>query len=243
MTDTKIFGHRGAAGTSPENTMESFIEAKNMGADGIELDVQMTKDDVLVVIHDEKVDRTTNGSGWVKNFTYEELRQLDASYKFNKEYGFCAIPTLENVFTWAASVPNFFINVELKNGLVQYKNLEEKVLNLVNQYNLKDRVILSSFNHYSMVKCRKLDSEIEIALLFMEGIYEPWDYAKRLKANSIHPYHPVATTELISKSNSNDIKVRPFTVNDEKLMKKFSDDGCSGIFTDYPEKAVSLLRL
>lgn len=238
---TEIFGHRGSAGTHPENTMISFKEAARVGADGIELDVQMTKDGELVIIHDETVNRTTNGKGWVKDFTLEEIKKLDASYKFKDKYGFCEIPTLKDVFDWAR-LNNILINVELKNGLVQYKMLEEKTISLIKEYKFEKRVILSSFNHYGMVKCRQLSPTIEIALLFMEGIYEPWDYAKRLHANSIHPYHPVAKKEIVMESQKNGIKVRPFTVNDEKQMKKFASYPCAGIITDYPEKAIQLLK-
>ncbi|MFT4415650.1 glycerophosphodiester phosphodiesterase [Fredinandcohnia humi] len=239
--ETKIFGHRGAAGSHPENTMISFKEAERVGADGIELDIQMTKDGVIVVIHDETVNRTTDGKGWIKDLTYKELKKLDASFKFKEQYGFCSIPTLEEVLQWA-SKNNLLVNVELKTGLVTYKGIEEKTIEMIHKYGLEDRVILSSFNHYSMVKCRQLSSSIEIALLFMEGLYEPWDYAKRVGANSIHPYHHVVQKEFIEESQRNGISVRPFTVNDEKKMKQLIDYKCAAIITDFPEKAVKLVK-
>src|SRR5690606_13497530 len=126
--------------------------------------------------------------GWVKDFTLEKIKKLDASSKFKGKYGFCEIPTLEEVFEWAKT-NRLHINVELKNGLIPYKNLEEKTLELIKKYRLEERVVLSSFNHYSMVKCRELNPKIEIALLYMEGIYKPWEYARLLRANGIHPYH------------------------------------------------------
>src|SRR5690606_26780882 len=108
---------------------------------GIELDVQMTKDHKLVVIHDETVNRTTDGRGWVKDFTLEKIKKLDASSKFKGKYGFCEIPTLEEVFEWAKT-NRLHINVELKNGLIPYKNLEEKTLELIKKYRLEERVVL-----------------------------------------------------------------------------------------------------
>ncbi|MFS0863410.1 glycerophosphodiester phosphodiesterase [Fredinandcohnia sp. 179-A 10B2 NHS] len=239
--ETKIFGHRGSAGTHPENTMISFKEAARVGADGIELDVQMTKDGVLVVIHDETVNRTTNGKGWVKDFLFKDLKKLDASHKFKEKVGFCGIPTLEEVFDWV-STQKIKVNVELKTGLVPYKGIEEKTVDMIRNFKLDDRIILSSFNHYSMVTCRQLTSSIDIAILFMEGIYEPWVYAKRIGANSLHPYHPVAKKEMIEEAQKNGFPVRPFTVNDEKKLLQFAENGVSALITDFPERAVRLLK-
>src|SRR5690606_2543110 len=243
MTKTEIFGHRGAAGTHPENTMISFKEAARVGADGIELDIQTTKDGVIVVIHDETVKRTTNGKdkGWVKDYTLKQIKQMDASYKFKEQYGTCEIPTLEEVFEWAKK-NQLLLNVEFKTGLVSYKGIEEKTLKMIDDYGLEKRIVLSRFNHYSLVKCRQLSSTIDLAVLYMEGLYEPWDCAKRLKTNGIHPYHKTINQEIVSGSIQNGIAVRPFTVNDENKMKKLIDFGCSAIITDFPEKAISLKK-
>ena len=238
---TKIIGHRGSAGTSPENTMKSFEEAEKAGADGIELDVQMTKDGVLVVIHDEKVDRTTKGKGWVKDFTFQSIRKLDASYKFSEKGSFSQIPSLTEVFKWAKT-NSMLLNVELKNGLIDYKDLEEKVINMVYSHHLEQRVILSSFNHYSIVKCHEIAPEIETAVLFMEGLYEPWAYARQLGAKAIHPYHPVAKAKIIKQSQAEGIAVRPFTVNEQKMMKQLINEQTDAFITDYPGKAVSLMN-
>lgn len=237
---TKIFGHRGAAGTHPENTLISFQYAEKVGANGIELDVQMTKDGTIVIIHDEKVDRTTNGKGWVKDFTYKELRKLDASYKFKKKFGTCEIPSLHELFEWTTNYPNLLINIEFKNGMIPYHGMEEEVIKMAENYRLQNRVLFSSFNHYSLVKCKKLAPHIETAALFMEGLYQPWEYAKQIGASAIHPYYPVAIPEIIAHSQTANIAVRPFTVNNEKKMAELIEQNCDGIITDYPEKAVKL---
>ncbi|WP_010284541.1 glycerophosphodiester phosphodiesterase [Bacillus timonensis] len=240
---TKIFGHRGSAGTHPENTMISFKEAARVGAEGIELDIQMTKDGAIVVIHDETVKRTTNGKekGWVKDYTLKQIKKMDVSYKFKEKYGNCEIPTLEEVFDWAKS-NQMLINVEFKTGLVSYKGIEEKTIKMITDYGLEDRIVISSFNHYSLLKCRQLSSTIELAILYMEGLYKPWDYAKRLEVNGIHPYHQTINKEIVEESKRNDIVVRPFTINDEKKMKQLIDFGCTAIITDYPKKAVAIRK-
>lgn len=237
---TLIFGHRGSAGTYPENTMLSFLAAYQAGADGIELDVQMTKDGELVVIHDETVDRTTNGSGFVKDLMLSEILELDASFTFSDYGGKVKIPTLEEVLTWASTLPSFLINLELKNGIVDYPMIEEKTIEMVGKYGLQERTILSSFNHYSLVKCRELSNEIETAILYMEGLYEPWKYAKRVGAMGLHPHYYAVNQAIIKHSTSCQVAVRPFTVNDEGVMFSLIENGCTAFFTDFPEKAIKL---
>ncbi|WP_338022845.1 glycerophosphodiester phosphodiesterase family protein [Bacillus weihaiensis] len=111
---TKIIGHRGFAGKYPENTMVSFEAAVDAGADGIELDVQMTKDGEIVVIHDETVDRTTDGNGYVKNFSLEDISLLDASFTYKQFTGMVKVPTLKEVLEWGRTFPTLILNIELK---------------------------------------------------------------------------------------------------------------------------------
>ncbi|WP_290369680.1 glycerophosphodiester phosphodiesterase family protein, partial [Peribacillus simplex] len=144
---TLIFAHRGSAGTHPENTMSAFKEAARVGADGIETDVQLSKDGEVVIIHDEKLDRTTNASGYVKDRTLMELKTLNASATHKGKLGKEKIPTLEELFIWLYD-NQLFCNIELKNTLFLYPGLEEKVIRLIRTYEMEERVILSSFNHY-----------------------------------------------------------------------------------------------
>ena len=154
---TKVWAHRGASGYAPENTLDAFQKAVEMGADGIELDVQMTKDGELVVIHDETIDRVSNGKGWVKDYTYEELKK----FNFNKthlEYTKEEIPTLEQVYLLIKPT-NLTINVEIKTGIVFYPGIEGRVLELTERLGMKERVIYSSFNHYTIRKIKESDSQ------------------------------------------------------------------------------------
>ena len=121
----KVYAHRGYSGKYPENTMLAFRKAAETGCDGIELDVQLTKDGKIVVIHDETVDRTTTGTGRVKDYTYEELIKLDAAKLFGGKYGFCPIPSFEEYCQWAAG-QDLVTNIEIKTGVYYYEGLEEK---------------------------------------------------------------------------------------------------------------------
>ncbi|MGR3764961.1 glycerophosphodiester phosphodiesterase [Rossellomorea sp. NS-SX7] len=237
---TLIFAHRGSAGTHPENTMDAFLEAERVGADGIELDVQLTKDGEIVVIHDETVDRTTNGKGYIKDYHLRDLRKLHANYTFKKKFFHKQkIPTLDEVFDWMND-NSLICNIELKNSIMDYQGLEEKVIQMIDRYNYSNRVIISSFNHYSIVACRRIDPSIEIAPLYSTGLYMPWVYARSLGAKAIHPNQKVASDEIIAESIKNGIAVRPYTVNKVHQLTRLFNIGCSAIVTDYPEKAIKM---
>lgn len=235
---TQIFAHRGYSALYPENTMLAFLEAGKTDCDGIELDAQLTKDGEVVVIHDEKVDRTTSGSGFVKDFTYKELRTLNANKTGLKKE---PIPSLIEVLEWMKT-NKLICNIELKNSILPYDGMEEKVIGLIRDYGLSRRIILSSFNHYSIVHCYRHAPEIETAPLYSEGLYMPWIYAQSIRAGGIHPKHIAATDEIVRLSEQHGIAVRPYTVNKESDMQRLYKAGCSAIITDDPIKALRIRK-
>ncbi|UAC47998.1 glycerophosphodiester phosphodiesterase [Bacillus aquiflavi] len=242
MIETLIFAHRGSKGTHPENTSAAFKEAVRLGVDGIELDVHLTKDNELVVIHDETVDRTTNGSGYVKEMTLAEIKSLDAGSWFSSKFESETIPTLSEVLELLKDTKKI-LNIEIKNDLVHYEGIEAKVLAEIEKYSYKDRIIVSSFNHQSIAKIKKQDKEIETALLTMIELDDPVQYANKLGAAAIHVYEPVAFSNMTKNVMENNLPVRTFTINDEKKMKQLISNGISAIMTDYPEKAMAIRDL
>lgn len=238
---TMIFAHRGYSASYPENTMKAFKEAEKTGCDGIELDVQLTKDGEVIVIHDEKVDRTTNGSGYVKDFTFKDIRNLDASYQHKMLFKKEPIPSLKEVLEWLQT-NQLHCNIELKNGIIPYEGMEEAVISLIREYGMSNRVILSSFNHYSVVYCYRIAPDIETAPLLAEGLYMPWVYAQSIRAKAIHPKHLAAPNELITSAMENGIAVRPYTVNKESDMKRLFDVGCTAFITDDPARALRVKK-
>lgn len=235
---TQIFAHRGYSAAYAENTMSAFLAAEKAGADGLELDTQLTKDGEIVVIHDEKVDRTTSGNGFVKDFSFKEIRKLNANKKgIRKE----PIPALAEVLEWLKT-NNLVCNIEFKNGLIPYEGMEEKVIELIHMYDLTDRIIISSFNHYSIVYSYQLAPEIETAPLFIEGIYMPWIYSQSIHAKGIHPKHSAVSDYIIKTTMENGIAVRPYTVNREKDIRRLFNVNCSAIITDDPVKALRIRK-
>ncbi|WNB93624.1 glycerophosphodiester phosphodiesterase [Bacillus sp. NEB1478] len=238
---TYIFAHRGSNKDCPENTMAAFKKAYEDGADGIELDVQLSKDGIPVIIHDEKIDRTTNKNGKVADFTYEELLEIDAGSWFSKSFSNEHIPSLEMFLQWIAPLP-LLLNVELKNNEIEYKGLEEKTLELLRYYGMEKRTVISSFNHYSLLKIRKLNPYIETAPLYSAGIYEPWEYVRVVCSQSAHPHYKSLQPYIMEGFKRNNIPVRPYTVNQKKWMHYFFKWGAQAIITDYPLIARSVLH-
>lgn len=238
---TLIFAHRGYSAKHPENTMKAFKEAEKAGADGIELDVQFTKDGEIVVIHDETVDRTTNGKGAVKDFTFVELQKLDASYKSKSLLKKESIPSLREVFRWLQT-NQLICNVEIKSNVETFMKIEQSVIAMIREYGLSERIILSSFNHYSLVYCYRLAPDIEIAPLYAEGLYMPWVYAESIRAKGMHPNYKVAPNEIIKGALDYGIEVRPYTVNKEKEMRRLFEIGCTAFITDDPITALNIRK-
>lgn len=234
---TLNIAHRGFSAYYPENTMLAFTKAKEEGfCHGIELDVQLTKDNIPVIIHDENLDRTTDGHGLIKDFTYKSLRTLDAG-KGEK------IPSLEE-FLEFCKAEKLLINLELKNSIIDYKDIEEKVLALIYKYNLASSTIISSFNHYSMVKIKKLDKNIKTGLLYDACIFKAEEYCLKCSADALHPfYFSLFKDNVVENIHNNGILLNPYTVNSENNMKKLIDLKVNGIITNYPDKLNKLLNI
>ncbi|MGG1313225.1 glycerophosphodiester phosphodiesterase [Cohnella laeviribosi] len=233
--------HRGASGHAPENTMAAFERCIELGATAIETDVQMTSDGSLVLIHDESLARTAGSPKLVKDVTLEELRRLDAGSWFDPAFRGERVPTLRELLELVKPY-SLLLNLELKNGVVPYPGLEEAVVEEVRRFGMSDRVILSSFNHYSLVKCKRLAPEVRTGILYMEGLYEPWDYASRIGAEALHAYHYAVLPEWVAQAAERGIAYHPFTVNEPAEMRRLLAAGVSGIITDYPDRLAELLK-
>ena len=241
MKEIQIFAHRGSKKTHPENTMLAFIEAERVKADGIEFDVQLSSDGEIVIIHDETLSRTTTLTGYVKNYTAEELKKADAGILFSKQFIGERIPFLREVFEWATE-NDLVMNIEFKTDKFPYEGIEQKVIDLIHEFRFENRIILSSFNHQSLEIAKKLAPEIERALLF-KGL--PIDIEKILEEkgeSGIHPKRKTVTKKLIKSAQKLGYKIRPWTANRRKEILLLADLGVDAFFTDCPEKAVKLLR-
>ena len=234
-----IWGHRGASGHAPENTLPAFQMAADMGADGVELDVQLTRDGVLAVCHDETIDRTSSGAGWLKDFTFDELRSLDFS-NGNAAYEGVKIPAMEEVFDLLAPT-GLTINIELKTGIVFYENIEEKILELAARKNWEDRVIYSSFNHYTVRRIKELNPAAKVRLLYADGPIDMPGYGHRLEADALHPaFYNLQYPNYMEDCRRYGLDVNVWTVNSAADLMKCREYGVNAVITNYPAKAREL---
>jgi glycerophosphoryl diester phosphodiesterase len=242
MNRTLNIAHRGFSGIYPENTMLSFEKAVEAQCDGIENDVQLTKDGIAVICHDELVDRTTDGRGLISEYTYRDLCKLDAGIKWGKRYKGMRIPTLDEFMDYVKD-KDLFINIELKTGIIPYKGIEELVIGKIHQYKLQDKVILSSFNHYSMVLCKQIDSGIRTGLLYEALLYHPEKYAEYVGADALHPsFYSVLDEHVAGDIKKKGFSINTYTVNEERYMKRLIELGIDGIITNYPDKLKKVLQ-
>jgi glycerophosphoryl diester phosphodiesterase len=240
MHDVYILGHRGASGTAPENTKAAFNQALQVGADGVELDVHLTKDKKLVVIHDERVDRTTDGIGYIKDLTLKEIKKLDAGSYFSPKYAGERILTLEEGLELTQS--SNLINIEIKNIIIKYKYIEREVVNIIKKMNLESKVICSSFNHYSIALIKQLSPDIKTGLLYVSTLYQPWAYAESIGADAIHPQYYSVSSEIVNACHKNNIRVNVWSVDDKSAIKQMISNQVDTIITNYPEIALKILE-
>lgn len=239
---TKIIAHRGASKLAPENTMYAFELAYNLGAEGIETDVQLTKDNIPVLIHDETVRRTTNSSGYVKDFTFEEISELDAGSWFSTDFRGARIIRLEDFLTWIKP-KDLYVNIELKNNKIDYSNLEQIVYNQLKGHRLLERTTLSTFNPNSVKRLANYQDEVEIAFLTSKRSDNLVEYAKSLGANALHIKYRLVNPLLINQAHEQNMPVRVYTVNKYPHMMHCFEKGCDGIFTDVPYKALTFRKV
>jgi len=230
---TKNFAHRGFSARYPENTMLAFRKAIEAGCDGIELDVHLSRDGYLAVIHDENVRRTTNGAGLVKDMTLDDLRRLDAGSNER-------IPTLEEYFDMVETL-SVITNIELKNNSIWYQGMEEKLVETVRRRHMEDRVIFSSFNHYSILKCKALAPEIRCGFLYNCWIINAGAYAREHGVECVHPEHHSLTADILAEMRENNIAVNTWTVNDREDMERLLRLNVDSIITNEPALLAGVL--
>ncbi|HYK63789.1 MAG TPA: glycerophosphodiester phosphodiesterase family protein [Patescibacteria group bacterium] len=228
--------HRGASGTFPENTLSAFRAAIAAGADMCELDVQLTRDGAVVVIHDETVERTTDGKGEVAELTLADLKRLDASAKFKGgAIKGERIPTLDEVF--AVTSGNCSLNIELKAG-----GVEHQVAQIMNARNSFAESIVSSFDWESLRKIQQIDPRVRIGLLTDDKPVDLMMNAVAMRAYAINPHFDIVTADLCTAAHERGFKVFTWTVDKESTLRALIEVGVDGIMTNYPERLRDILR-
>lgn len=237
--------HRGASGYAPEHTLVSYDMGEKMHGDYIEIDLQMTKDGQLIAMHDEKVDRTTDGTGSVKDYTLDQIKQFDAGSWFNEtylqyakpEYEGLKVPSLEEVFQKFGKNASYYI--ETKSPDI-YPGMEKELLRLVDEYKInKDKLLVQSFSPDSLKIMHKLDPSVQLVQLISYRSYATVTDAEiaevKKYAMGVGPNHTYLNEEYIQKIVGSGLEIHPYTVNDKERMKQLIDWGVTGMFTNFPD--------
>lgn len=238
----QIFAHRGFSGYYPENTMLAFQKvAEETVADGIELDIQLTKDGEIVIMHDEMLDRTTNGSGWLKDHTLEELKMLSVGVNVKGFFPCQTIPTLREYFTWLKTT-KLITNIELKTSYFEYEGIEEKLIAMVKEFGLEDQIWYSSFNHYTVARIKKLMPEAKCGLLTDTWLMNIGEYAASQGAASVNARTYFCAKEGVAADlHAHNIALQAWTPNDAEMMQELVDAGVDVLITNYPDIAAKVL--
>ena len=236
-------GHRGFSGAYPENTMLAFEKACQVeGCDGIETDVHLTADGELVLIHDEEIDRTcTDGKGWIRDLTFNELRKLDFSYTYAGQCERQPIPTLSEFLDLVKQYDRI-ANIELKTGVLEYPGIEEKTYALIKDFGLEERVIISSFNHYSVLRFQKIAPMIKCGLLVDSWLIDAGAYVQKNGVQCYHPRFNNMTDEYVKDLRTHGIEINVWTVNEEEDVREMLRVGVDAIIGNYPDRAAKVIR-
>ena len=257
VTGTLVIAHQGGDGVWPGDTMYAFEKAVEIGADVLEMDAHITKDGRIVLMHDETVDDTTDGTGLIEEMTLEELKKLDAAYDWSNDGGQTfpyrgqgiQVPTLDELFE---KFPQMRYVIEIK---LTKNPIDKPMCDLIRKHNMQDKVLIASFHDDAMAMFRETCPEVAtsasrtevrnyvlLGKAFLWGFYVP-------KFQSIQPPFdpkdslniPIMTKRFISESHAKNIRVEPWTVDDPELMKQYIEWGVDGIITDRPDLMVEVL--
>lgn len=229
MQTLKI-AHRGYSKKYPENTLESFT-AGFEGADGIELDVHVSKDGQLIVMHDETVNRTTNGKGFIKDLTLKELKALDAGSWKHTQFKGIQVPTLEEVLVLAQRFEDKWINIEVKTDVFDYEGIEQRIIDLINQMKIKSRIVLSSFNFQTLLRFKTLDQSLKLGYLVSNPNQETIKNLRQLKPQALHSTY-VFGLNLQPLLEELGIDWRIYTINNKEEYQYLVNQQINWIFTD-----------
>lgn len=241
-----VVGHRGFSSKAPENTLSSFNKALSIGVDAIELDVMQTKDGELVVFHDEKLNRTTNGKGFLQDHSYKELQKLDAGHWFSIEFASEKIPLLTDVFDLLKD--KITIILEIKSNKNGNKNIEKNISNIINRYSISDNIIISSSENIILknfenllCKCRlaKIITLKDLIPMKTKGLIQLTKDLNLKNLYSVHPHWSYINQHFLKTAKSLGLKTIPWTVNTLKTINRFKKLELHGVITDCPELAVS----
>jgi glycerophosphoryl diester phosphodiesterase len=235
----RLIAHRGASAYAPENTISAFQKAIDMGLNAVEFDVQFTLDGKAVVTHDYNLERTSNGSGYIKDFNLSQLRELDFGKWFDEKYINEKIPTLEEVLSKVKN--NYFINIELKRDNNDKRFFSKTIIETIEKFDIREKVLISSFDHNLLKDLYKTDNNLKIALLFPKEIERNFDNLKEyidrleIKVSAINPHKDSLNEVSVKNIKKLGLKINSYTINEIDDYTRLKNLGVDAVFTNFPD--------
>ena len=207
-----------------------------MKADGIEIDVHFSKDGRIMILHDEKIDRTSNGQGKVTDYTLDELKFFDFGYRFNGGVKGVKVPTLDELYEFMAPT-EMILNIEIKSA---DPKMPRALYELTEKYGMQERVIYSSFDHLQLARMLEVNKDAFVAPLYSFNMLNAWDYCENMAAKASHPNYKQITVnfaDYVEKCHEKGIRVHPWTCDAPEILRELADKGCDAIITNVPDVA------
>ena len=249
MKKAKIIAHRGANRYAPQNTMPAFERAVEIGVDGTETDVRATKDGQLVLCHDYTIDGTSDGSGKISDYTYEELLRYDFGSKFSRAFSGTRIPTVEEYLACMKKDDGLsVINIEIKSCKTEKSDVVRQTIDAAKRHGVFDRLLISSFDYKILIEAKKIDPACKTGYLYptyqqlaSKWLVQPIRLAKKIHCDALHPHRNYAGGRQVRRAHKAGLLVNAWTVNEPKHVEKMLKNGVDGIITDCPDdvKAVA----
>lgn len=235
-----IIAHRGGKRWAPENSLSAFKKALAAGVDGIELDIHKCKSGELVVIHDDTLNRTTNGSGYVKDRTWEELAKLDSGSWYSPAFKGERLPLLKEVLDLVQG--KILINIEIKNCPINYAGIDDDLLKMLESYPYPDKIIISSFDHSVLKRIHAKNKKYKLALLGDSVMADLGAYARGVGAAAWNPDFDCVREDTVKDAHKASLAVNTWTVNGPDNWKRATNLQVDSIITDDPEGLKTFLE-
>lgn len=245
---TKIISHRGANLLAPQNTLPAFEKALELGADGFENDVHATADGEIVVCHNFRVNKTSDGKGRISDLTLAQLRRLDFGSWFSPEFAGTRIPTLSEFLDLCHGLD--IIDIEIKSPQPKGSDIVRKTIDAVKERGLFGKLLISSFDPDILVECKNVDAETKTGFLYapnrlyssLRALTDLVGFIGKIGADAVHPHRVFVDEKYVAVCRAAGIRVNPWTVNREDIMLRLCAWGCDGIITDDPALARRVIR-
>ncbi len=249
MSKINVIAHRGANKYAPQNTIPAFERAVQLGADGFETDVHLTKDSVPVICHNHTINETSNGMGSIASYTFDELRKLDFGSYYAPQFKGTLIPSLDEFLELSKQADIEVMNIELKGPKNKKTDVVPVIIDAVKRHNLSDRLVLSGFDSYLLKAAKDYDSSVRTAYLYgmphcdnYRNMLFPILHAKKIGCYALHPMSIFVNKDYVKAAHHEGIKVNVWTVNSEDRIKYMIKCGVDGIITDAPDRTLNIMR-